>query len=79
MLAAHASYGACGLGAPETDLLVALCASERIGGAGAVAGAKITGGGSGGTVAVLCRADAEGRIAEAVARAYADQTGNKPS
>jgi L-arabinokinase len=51
MYAAHASYSACGLGSDGTDRLVAL-AREAGPGLG-VYGAKITGGGSGGTVAVL--------------------------
>jgi L-arabinokinase len=43
-----------------------------------VAGAKITGGGSGGTVCILCRSDAEEEIAEALMDGYAGQTGNAP-
>jgi galactokinase len=39
-------------------------------------GAKITGGGSGGTVAVLARADARGRLLE-VADAYLRQSGRQ--
>lgn len=53
MYQSHASYSACGLGSGGTDRLVALVRA-----AGPVAGlygAKITGGGSGGTVAVLAR------------------------
>jgi galactokinase len=51
MYASHASYSACGLGSDGTDRLVALVreAGPRLG----LYGAKITGGGSGGTVAVL--------------------------
>lgn len=53
MYAAHASYSErLNLGAPETDLLVNLVAQE--GEANGLFGAKITGGGSGGTVAILC-------------------------
>lgn len=73
MLAAHASYSACGLGARETDLLVTLATADE-----AVAGAKITGGGSGGTVCVLCRAAAEERIAAALSEEYAQTTGITP-
>jgi L-arabinokinase len=40
-------------------------------------GAKITCGGSGGTVAVLGRRDAEGTISE-IARRYAEQSGHIP-
>jgi L-arabinokinase len=75
MRAAHDSYTACGLGAAETDRLVEI-AVER--GGPSVAGAKITGGGSGGTVAVLCRADDEERVAETIADAYAAETGRTP-
>lgn len=60
MYASHASYGACGLGSPATDRIV-----ERIRTAGAARGlfgARITGGGSGGTVAVLARAEAEEEV-----------------
>jgi galactose-1-phosphate uridylyltransferase (family 1) len=68
----HASYSACGLGAGGTDRLV-----ELVGQAGPAAGlygAKITGGGSGGTVAVLGRAGA-GEAVAAVARRYREETG----
>jgi galactokinase len=62
MYQSHASYSACGLGSNATDRLVELAQAE--GPARGVFGAKITGGGSGGTVAILARKDA----AEAVAR-----------
>ena len=74
MYAAHASYSRCDLGSPETDLLVDLARSEG----DAVAGAKITGGGSGGTVCVLCRADAESDIAARLAQTYTERTGRTP-
>ncbi len=51
MYASHASYSACGLGSDGTDQLVALC--RAAGPEEGIYGAKITGGGSGGTVAVL--------------------------
>jgi L-arabinokinase len=51
MYAAHASYSACGLGSDGTDRLVALV--REAGPSLGLYGAKITGGGSGGTVAVL--------------------------
>ncbi|MEZ5966443.1 MAG: galactokinase family protein [Planctomycetota bacterium] len=56
MFRSHASYTACGLGCAATDVLVdaVRAAGSSIG----VYGAKITGGGSGGTVAVLGRNDA---------------------
>jgi len=59
MYGSHRSYSRnCGLGSGETDLLVSLVRSagpER-----GLFGAKITGGGSGGTVAVLIQTDASG-------------------
>ncbi|MFM7321143.1 MAG: GHMP kinase, partial [Armatimonadota bacterium] len=73
MRASHASYSACGLGAAETDLLMELACDGP--GAGAVAGAKITGGGSGGTVCLLCRADDADRVARDVVEAYGRRTG----
>jgi L-arabinokinase len=53
MYESHASYTACGLGSAGTDRLVALV--RQAGPARGFYGAKITGGGSGGTVAVLAR------------------------
>src|SRR5262245_37882949 len=51
MYASHASYSACGLGSDGTDRLVELV--REAGAHEGLYGAKITGGGSGGTVAVL--------------------------
>ncbi|HYJ45562.1 MAG TPA: hypothetical protein VEV81_03040, partial [Pyrinomonadaceae bacterium] len=75
MYQSHASYSACGLGSRGTDLLVELVRAE--GPARGLYGAKITGGGSGGTVAVLGRRDAARSIAE-VARRYAQLRGHTP-
>src|SRR4030095_5139138 len=50
MYACHDSYAACGLGSKGTDLLVGLV--RMYGVDQGLFGAKITGGGSGGTVAV---------------------------
>jgi galactokinase len=67
MYESHASYSACGLGSQATDLLVSLV--REAGPGRGFFGAKITGGGSGGTVAVLGRRDADvGAIAEAFAK-----------
>ncbi len=71
----HASYSACGLGSPATDRLVELVRAE--GPAAGLYGARITGGGSGGTVVVLGGRDAEPAIARVV-DAYARQTGHRP-
>jgi L-arabinokinase len=77
MYASHVSYtNDAMLGAPECDLLVDLVRQREHAG---LYGAKITGGGSGGTVAVLCDAGAhaDAAIAE-VMEGYAKQTGQKP-
>jgi L-arabinokinase len=75
MFASHASYSACGLGSDGTDLLVELV--RQAGREAGLFGAKITGGGSGGTVAILGRANAAHAVTE-IARRYRDQTGRKP-
>lgn len=75
MYESHASYSACGLGSKGTDLLV-----EMVRSAGAergLFGAKITGGGSGGTVAVLGSRDAEETVVD-VAQSFAELTGHRP-
>lgn len=48
----HAGYTAIGLGCPETDAMVEKLRS--MGPAAGIYGARVSGGGSGGTVAVLC-------------------------
>jgi L-arabinokinase len=75
MYESHASYGRCGLGSAGTDRLVALVRAEGV--AAGLYGARITGGGSGGTVAALGRRDAADAIAR-VATAYHQQTGYPP-
>jgi L-arabinokinase len=72
MYESHASYTACGLGSDGTDRLVALAREQGV--ARGIYGAKITGGGSGGTVAVL--ADAAARdVVRDIARRYGEETG----
>jgi len=75
MYGSHASYGACGLGSRGTDLLVDLVRAE--GSAAGLYGARITGGGSGGTVAVIGRRDASPAIGRVV-DAYERATGYRP-
>lgn len=75
MYESHASYSACGLGSTGTDLLVELVRSA--GADRGLFGAKITGGGSGGTVAVLGNRDAEDTVAD-VADSFAVLTGHHP-
>jgi L-arabinokinase len=72
MYQSHASYSACGLGSPGTDLLVNLARQQAD-----IFGAKITGGGSGGTVAVLARREGETAV-YTIAQQYAEQTGHTP-
>ena len=50
MLQSHVGYSQCGLGSEATDKIVELVRAESANG---LAGAKITGGGAGGTVAIL--------------------------
>ena len=72
MYQSHASYGACGLGSDGTDRLVELV---RAAGDGAgLYGAKVMGGGSGGTVAVLARAGSRPALDRIVAQ-YRRETG----
>ncbi len=72
MYESHRSYSACGLGSDGTDRLVALVAA--LGPERGLFGAKITGGGSGGTVAVLATSGAEARVRDVAAR-YGAETG----
>jgi galactokinase len=75
MLESHQSYTALGLNSEGTDLIVDLVCKE--GPANGLFGAKITGGGSGGTVAVL--GDQTSRAAiDRIVEAYANQTGHLP-
>jgi L-arabinokinase len=71
MYESHASYSACGLGSEGTDRLVAL--AREAGPGKGVYGAKITGGGSGGTVAILTDTGADDTI-RSIARQYARET-----
>jgi L-arabinokinase len=60
MFQSHASYCRVGLGTIETDAIVDEV--RRLGWRAGFVGARISGGGSGGTVAVLGRDDAEPRV-----------------
>lgn len=75
MYAAHDSYNACGLGSAGTDRLVELV--REAGPAQGLYGAKITGGGSGGTVAVLGARGAE-PVVRSLVQQYARETGFSP-
>jgi galactokinase len=75
MYEAHRSYTSLGLNSAGTDLLVELVRKE--GPSSGLFGAKITGGGSGGTVAVLGDQNSRAPI-ERVVASYAKQTGHQP-
>ena len=73
MYASHKSYSALGLNSEGTDLIVELVRREER----ELFGAKITGGGSGGTVAVL-GSDKAGEAIDRVVERYANETGHRP-
>jgi galactokinase len=75
MYQSHESYGACGLGSDGTDAIVRIV--RNAGAPAGLYGARITGGGSGGTVAILARADA-GAAIESIAQLYEEETGRVP-
>jgi L-arabinokinase len=75
MYQSHASYSRCGLGSSGTDRLVDIV--REFGPDRGVYGAKITGGGSGGTVAILAARGSESVIRE-IAEAYARESGYAP-
>lgn len=84
MLQAHASYSTCGLGSDGTNRLVNIVrqhmmAARRAGVPPVLYGAKITGGGSGGTVCVLGLSGPAGQAAvDAVVAQYREETGYQP-
>lgn len=71
MLQSHASYSRCGLGNERTDEIVEKMIHAES--SQYVYGAKITGGGSGGTVCVLAYGDQGTKQVETIAREYADK------
>lgn len=75
MCLSHQSYSACGLNSPGTDRLVEL--TKQTGPDKGLYGAKITGGGSGGTVAVLGQHNARD-IVEEITYRYTNETGHRP-
>ena len=72
MYESHESYSACGLGSSGTDALVDLV--RAAGRASGLYGAKITGGGSGGVVAVLAREGSKPAV-DALAARYSREAG----
>jgi galactokinase len=75
MSQSHASYTACGLGSRGTDIIVDFVRAE--GPANGLYGARITGGGCGGTVAILGRSDAGSAVAR-VRERYRQALGYEP-
>lgn len=75
MYQSHYSYTECGLGCEATDLLVDLV-RQRGPGRG-LYGAKITGGGAGGTVAMLAQKGSSEALEEVI-EAYASVRGGRP-
>ena len=75
MYQSHYSYTECGLGCESTDLIVSLVCEE--GAASGLYGAKISGGGAGGTVVVLGRKDAADALVRVVER-FAETQGGTP-
>ncbi|MFK7853600.1 MAG: galactokinase [Granulosicoccus sp.] len=72
MYMSHASYTHCGLGSTGTDDLVERL--RRVGAEGGIYGARISGGGNGGTVAVLADAGSDSVI-RTIAADYARASG----
>ena len=75
MYESHKSYSDCGLSSSGTDQLVEL--SKKIGSAKGIYGAKITGGGSGGTVVILGKRDSD-ELIEEIIHQYSNDTGYRP-
>ncbi|MBS1577638.1 MAG: galactokinase, partial [Bacteroidetes bacterium] len=75
MYQSHYAYTECGLGSKATDMLVNLCRNEGI--AKGVYGAKITGGGAGGTVAILADKNA-GKVIETIFEKYREAKMGEP-
>jgi L-arabinokinase len=76
MLASHDSYGArCGLGTPATDMIVQLV--EAAGMSAGLYGAKITGGGAGGTVAVLAHGEQAHASVQSIAEEFGRRSGKR--
>ena len=78
MYQAHSSYSLCGIGSEGTDTLVELV-KESASRAAGLYGAKITGGGSGGSVCILgSRTEQSEEAVRAVAAEYQRRTGLEP-
>jgi L-arabinokinase len=74
MYQSHTSYSTCGLGDRHTDELVEMVRHQQ--GKG-VYGAKITGGGSGGTVCILCEGEEGLQTARSIHQRYQEKHGKE--
>lgn len=74
MFESHQSYSDCGLGSEATDLLANLVRESADQG---LFGARITGGGSGGTVGILGSTGSNSTI-ETITRRFFERTGHQP-
>src|SRR5262249_13836544 len=74
MFESHAGYAACGLTESGTDRIVELVRERKNDG---LYGARITGGGSGGTVGVIGKSGARTAVDESVMQ-YSEETGREP-
>ncbi len=74
MYQSHVSYSACGLGSQDTDLIVDYV--RQAGFQSGLYGAKITGGGGGGTVAILAQQGMRKQI-DRIATQYEQETGHR--
>jgi len=74
MLGSHQSYTDCGLGSERTDLIVELVKDDK---QSSLFGGRITGGGSGGTVAVLGKRGATESLTRLVEK-FESATGYRP-
>lgn len=75
MYQSHASYSACGLASPGTNRLVEL--ARNLGPNKGIYGAKITGGGSGGTVVMLGQSNGDAVVHE-ITEKYQREFGHQP-
>ena len=75
MYQSHYAYTECGLGCESADLIVSLVCEEGV--ASGLYGAKISGGGAGGTVVILGKKDAAGALRRVVER-FAETHGGAP-
>jgi galactokinase len=75
MYQSHYGYTECGLGSEPADSIVSLVCEEGV--ASGLYGAKIAGGGAGGTVVILGKRNAAGALLRVVAR-FAEMQGEAP-